>query len=39
MFLKYMVIFCVNVALIFVGAYLMIAILVGTGMVYPANYS
>ena len=39
MFLKYMVLFCVNVVLICIGAYLMIAILGGTGMVYPANYS
>ena len=38
MFLKYMVLFCVNVVLICIGAYLMIAILGGTGMVYPANY-
>lgn len=39
MFLKYMVIFCVNVVLICIGAYLTIAILGGTGTVYPANYS
>lgn len=39
MFLKYMVIFCVNTVLIVVGAYMILILLATTGQVLPANYS
>ena len=39
MFLKYMVIFCVNTVLIVVGAYMVLVLLAATGQVLPANYS
>lgn len=39
MFLKYMVIFCINTVLIVVGAYMVLLLLATTGQVLPANYS
>lgn len=39
MFLKYMVIFCVNTVLIVVSAYMILILLATTGQVLPANYS
>lgn len=39
MFLKYMVIFCVNTVLIVVDAYMILILLATTGQVLPANYS
>ena len=39
MFLKYIVIFCVNIGLIFIGAYIVLVLLSMTGQVLPANYA
>ena len=39
MFLKYIVIFCINTGLIFIGAYIVLVLLSMTGQVLPANYA